>query len=194
MRIDIMTDIETLGNNSDATIFQIAAIAFNIQTGEYYEKFNMIADISKNKHMNIMGSTLKWWLNTNKELLTELLNKGSCSSKELVYDFHKWLECLSGITNNSQNIYLWGNGILFDNKILQYQMQNQGLNYPIFYRNDRDMRTLVELARHKIEIATEKELREKLKSKTLIEHDALNDVMGQIEILSQCYNILMNNK
>ena len=194
MRIDIMTDIETLGRGSDATIFQIAAIAFNIQTGEHYEKFNMIADIGKNKHTNITGDTLKWWLNTDKELLTKLLNSGSCSSKELVYEFHKWLKSLSGITGNSQDIYLWGNGILFDNKMLQHQMQNQDLDYPIFYRNDRDMRTLVELAGHKIGIATEKELREKFKNETLVAHDAFDDVRGQIEILSQCYNVIINDK
>lgn len=186
-RIDVMTDIETLGKGSDSTIFQISAIAFNIETGEYINQFNMIADIEKNINLNINGGTLKWWLNTDKELLTKLLNSGECSSEDMILKFHDWLISLS---EDMKNIHLWGNGILFDNKMLQYQMQELGLDYPIFYRNDRDMRTLVELASHKVGITTEKEFRERYKNSDLIEHDAFDDVKGQIDIVVKCYNML----
>lgn len=187
MRIDVMTDIETLGRGVDATIIQISAIAFNIKTGEYYNTFNLIADIEKNKSLKVSGGTLKWWLNTDKELLTTIINNGSCSSEEMILQFHNWLTALS---EDMQNVFLWGNGILFDNKMIQHQMQTQGLDYPIFYRNDRDMRTLVEIASHKVGIKTEKEFRNKYKNTNLIEHDAFDDVKGQIDILVKCYNIL----
>jgi len=187
-RIDVMTDIETLGKDSDSTIFQISAIAFNIESGEYINKFNMIADIEKNKILNVSGSTIKWWLNTDKELLTKLLNEGEYSSEEILKQFYTWLISLS---KDMKNVYLWGNGILFDNKMLQCQMKNINLDYPIFYRNDRDMRTLVELANHKVGIATEKEFRDKYKNPDLIAHDAFDDVKGQINIVVKCYNILM---
>jgi hypothetical protein len=187
-RIDIMTDIETLGRDSCATIFQVAAIAFNIETGEYINKFNMIADIEKNKSLNVSGETLKWWLNTDKDLLAKLLNSGEYSSEEIITKFYEWIISL-GI--DMKNVYLWGNGILFDNKILQHQMQSIGLEYPIFYRNDRDMRTLVELASYKVGINTEKEFRDKYKNLDLKEHDAFDDVRGQIDIVVKCYNMLI---
>ena len=187
-RIDVMTDIETLGKDSDSTIFQISAIAFNIESGEYINKFNMIADIEKNKILNVSGSTIKWWLNTDKELLTKLLNEGEYSSEEILKQFYTWLISLS---EDMKNVYLWGNGILFDNKMLQHQMNNINLDYPIFYRNDRDMRTLVELASHKVGIETEKEFRDKYKNSDLIAHDAFDDVKGQIDIVVKCYNILL---
>jgi len=187
-RIDIMTDIETLGLGVDATIFQISAIAFNIENGEYINKFNMTADIEKNKTLNVSGRTLKWWLNTDKELLTKLLNSGECSSEEMIKEFHNWIISLS---DKMDNVYLWGNGILFDNKIIQHQMQSLGLEYPIFYRNDRDMRTLVELASHKVGLSTEKEFRDKFRNPKLTPHDAFDDVVGQIDIVVKSYNILI---
>jgi hypothetical protein len=65
LRLDIMTDIETLGTKQDATIFQISAVAFDIMTGEHISTFNQIADIEKNAIVRVDGSTIKWWLNTN---------------------------------------------------------------------------------------------------------------------------------
>lgn len=155
-RIDVMVDIETLGTSSDATIFQIATVSFDILTGDILDNFNGLADISQNEFLNVDGSTLKWWLNTNKELLTELLNNGEGSSTELLQDFHKWL---TGLTPDSNELCLWGNGILFDNKMIQQQLEDIGLFYPINYKNDRDVRTIVDLAGAKLGI-TEKELKD----------------------------------
>ena len=86
-RVDIMVDIETLGTGADSTIFQISAIAFNILTGEHISEFNQIADIAKNNKLVVDGSTLKWWLNTDKDLLTHLLNEGQDSSDGLLLGF-----------------------------------------------------------------------------------------------------------
>ena len=186
MRVDVMVDIETLGTKSDSTIFQISAVAFDIATGRHFDKFNRIADITKNEdyEMNVTGSTLVWWLNTNPELLADLLNKGKGSSKRLLEDFHRWLEEL-----DSNDIHLWGNGILFDNKMIQHQFELNGLEYPIKYKNDRDLRTLVDLTCAKLGL-TEKELRNKYYDPALEPHDAFNDVINQINITVNCYEEL----
>jgi hypothetical protein len=186
-RVDIMVDIETLGTGSDATIFQISAIAFDILTGEYFSTFNKIANISLNQGLNVDGDTLKWWLNTNKELLTDLLNKGRNSSEDLLIDFYDWLLSQS---DDTQNIYFWGNGILFDNKMIQHQLVELGLGYPIFYKNDRDVRTLVDLAGAKLGLA-EKQIKEFYNDDSLVEHDALDDVKYQIKIVVGCYKALI---
>lgn len=186
MRTDIMVDIETLGNKTDSTIFQIAAIAFDIKTGATIGSFNKIADIEQNSITYTTGSTLKWWLNTNKELLTDLLNKGKGSSEQLLIDFHEWL---TDAKLNS-DVYLWGNGILFDNKMIQHQFEDAGLEYPIFYKNDRDVRTIVDLAGEKLGIS-EKELKDKFKNKELVEHDAFDDVKYQIDLVVGCYDLLV---
>jgi hypothetical protein len=185
-RVDIMVDIETLGTSSNSTIFQISAIAFDIETGIYYSTFNEIADISKNSSLSVDGRTLKWWLNTDKELLTDLLNKGNMSSKELLTEFHKWLVSQN---DDLKNIYLWGNGILFDNLMIQEQLITNGLKYPIFYRNDRDVRTIVDLAGNKLGI-TEKELKDRFNDVNLVKHDAFDDVKFQINLVVSCYNLI----
>lgn len=190
MRVDVMTDIETLGTNADSTIIQIAAIAFDRTTGEHISKFNQIADISLNKEMRVTGGTIKWWLNTNKELLTDLLNKGLFSSDDVLDYFYHWLRNLS---TDPKEVYLWGNGILFDNKMVEHQLKMIGLDYPIHYQNDRDVRTIVDLAATKLGMSVN-ELKEKCKDDTLIEHDAFDDVIYQISLVVDCYHVLMNGK
>jgi DNA polymerase III alpha subunit (gram-positive type) len=194
MRLDIMTDIETLGTNSDSTIIQISAVAFDIKTGEHIAKFNQIADISKNETpIKVTGATIQWWLKTNKELFAELVNGGEFSSEQVLRNFHTWiteLMPLNELNNRNYNtLYLWGNGILFDNKMIQHQLESIGLTYPIFFRNDRDVRTLVELASMKLGI-TEKELKERFKDDSLVAHNAYDDVVYQINLAVSCFNEL----
>lgn len=188
MRIDVMTDIETLGHKSDSTIFQISAIAFDILTGEYISEFNQIADISLNKEMSVTGSTIKWWLNTNAELLKDLLNKGQCSTEDMLQSFHSWLTLLK--KHEDDEVYLWGNGILFDNKMIQHQFEKIDLDYPIHYQKDRDVRTIVDLASTKLGI-TEKELKARYNDDTLVAHDAFDDVKYQVRLVHKCYEILI---
>ena len=190
IRLDVMTDIETLGTKSDSTIFQISAIAFDIKTGEHYNTFNVVADIEKNNKLTIDGSTLKWWLNTDKELLSKLLNSGTGSSDQMIFEFHNWLNCLS---DDTRDVHLWGNGILFDNKMIEHQMELLGLKYPIFYRNDRDMRTLMDLACQKVGMS-EKGFKETYGLKNLVAHDAFDDVKWQIDIVVKAYHLLINAK
>lgn len=188
MRVDVMTDIETLGTNSDSTIIQISAISFNVETGEHIAEFNQIADIELNEGpIKVTGGTIKWWLNTNKELLTALLNAGIQSSENILRNFHSWL---CEFEDSGADLYLWGNGILFDNKMIQHQFEKLGLKYPIFYKNDRDVRTIVELASHKLNIP-EKELKELFNDENLVHHNAFDDVKYQINLVVECYKTLV---
>lgn len=192
-RIDIMVDIETLGNKTESTIIQIGAIAFDIRTGEHVKRFNRIADIEKNeKEVSVTASTLKWWLKTNKDLFEELLNSGEGSSESLVREFRGWVTYLQE-EYGSKNVYLWGNGILFDNKILQYHMESLGLGYPIFYRNDRDVRTLLELTAFKTGLS-EKEVKDVFNDELLEAHNAYDDVIYQIQLAHGCYRVLVEGE
>lgn len=188
MRVDIMVDIETLGTTSDSTIFQIAAIAFDITSGVRLDNFDRIADIEKNDVMTVDGSTIKWWVDTDKELFAELLSRGRSSSDQVLREFHRWL---LDFTDDWKPVYLWGNGILFDNKMIQHQFNKLGLHYPIHYKNDRDVRTIVDLACMKSGMK-EKELKEGIYKVDLVEHDALDDVVWQIDLVRTCYKILMD--
>lgn len=187
-RTDIMVDIETLGTKADSTIIQIAAVAFNITTGKVIDTVNMIADIAKNKGpLNAAGRTLKWWMETNKELFNDLLSDGDKASEEILEDFQTWIINLPGSFGDH---YLWGNGILFDNRIIQHQLEALGLRYPIHYRNDRDVRTILEMASMKLGV-TEEQLKESCALEGRVEHDALDDARYQTALVLLCYRILM---
>lgn len=195
MRLDIMTDIETLGKGEDATIIQLSAGIFDIDTGVIYDTFNGIVDITLEDSIKVDPDTLLWWLDTDKELFTKLLNSGESTEKKLLSDFYFWIldnvrYCKDKDTT-LRDVYLWGNGILFDNKIIQAKMKHYDISYPIFYRNDRDMRTIVELASVLLNIENEKDFREKYRDKSLVAHDALDDVKSQIGVLCKAWDIVI---
>lgn len=182
-----MTDIETLGKQHNPTIIQIASCAFDIYTGEILYKFNESVNIKFENKLSVDGDTLSWWLNTDKELLTKIINEGTCNSEmEMLIKFHQWITDF-----DKQNVFLWGNGILFDNRIIKSKMEQYDLKYPIFYRNDRDMRTIIELASIKSGYKTEKEFKDNNKLDGLIAHDAYDDVIYQIYVLNKAWNILI---
>jgi len=186
-RIDIMVDLETLGTNSNSTVFQISAVSFNIKTGEKYDIFNKIIDITTIKDNKITGDTLKWWLETDKKLLNKLINnKESISNIEAWSSFYNWIVSQS---INIKDIYLWGNGIKFDNTMIDTQMSMIGIKYPIFYRNDRDVRTIVDLACMKLN--TNIENFKKLIPIVGEKHNALDDCIYQIKLVNYCYDELM---
>ncbi|MFD1453258.1 3'-5' exonuclease [Oceanobacillus sojae] len=187
MRKDVMVDIETLGTDVDSTIFQISAVSFDIKSGHIYDTFNEITDISKNEtDLKVTGDTLQWWLKTNASLLTELLTGGVESSEEVLRRFHRWL---TGLTENAKDMYLWGNGILFDNAMIKHQFESIGLSYPIFFRNDRDVRTILELASTKLG-KHPNDVRKEVYDGELVAHDAFNDVRNQVKLVSYCHEVL----
>lgn len=178
----IMVDIETLGTGLNAPILQIAAVAFNIETGEYEGLFNEHIDIA-NENLRIDGDTLKWWIDTDAELLSDIVSAGQTPLDEALFLFGEWVR-------GFDEPKLWGNGILFDNAILREQMTKHGYEYPIHFRHDRDVRTILELASHKLGIS-ERELRTNYQRNDLKKHDALDDCKFQAGLVVGCYQVLM---
>lgn len=187
MRTDIMVDIETLGTKTGATIFQIAAASFDITTGEVRDTINLTGDIAQYDGLSVDGSTLKWWLDTDKDLLHSLLSEGTLSEVGLVTGLLSWMYKQAP---DNKDVYLWGNGILFDNVKISNLCDKHHVAYPIFYRNDRDVRTILELASLKSGL-TEKELRTTVQVEGERKHDAFDDIMFQIRLVRKCYEILM---
>lgn len=192
-RKDIMVDIETLGTSEGSSVFQIVATSFELETGRTYSTYHSIGDIKKFAKLNVDGSTLKWWLEEDKkDLLSELLHKGVSSEEEMYIGLYEWLLEQSE-TGDMRDVYLWGNGILFDNAKLQREMNRiEGIDYPIFFRNDRDVRTILELASLKSGLS-ENDIKDSVTNTFERKHDAYDDVQFQIRMVSVAYDMLMNN-
>lgn len=179
----IMVDLETLGIDEGSTVFQIALASFDIKSGEVFDKIDYIIDISKDDNLNVDGGTLKWWLNTDKELLTNLLNKGELGKLEALHGVYAWIK----EQGKPRDVTLWGNGIIFDNVKLKEQFEAVGISYPIHYKNDRDVRTILALASSLG--VTEEEIRVSIEDNDK-KHDAMSDVLYQIRLVSKCYEII----
>lgn len=183
-RIDIMVDLETLGLKQGATIFQIAAAAFDIKTGEIVHTFDKVASIYCTNDLKIEGGTLEFWLNQNRELFFKLQERANGCPNQLVGDFWRWLTTFTD--REDTDVYLWGNGILNDNAWLQHAFEENGLDYPIFFRNNRDTRTLREVTELKALILDKEFTYEKVG--TL--HDAMDDVRSQVNMVVAMVNFL----
>lgn len=192
-RIDLMIDIETLGTGEDPALLQITAIPFDLTDDSrvFNAEFNVVIDIEKLENIN--GKTLKWWLNTNKELLTDLINGkvGDRIESEGVAIYH----LIDFINKLKGQVYLWGNGILFDNRIIAGKCEKYGFDYPIFYRNDRDVRTINELAGFKLGLKSAEEFRDYVGKTYMTEgeftkHNARDDVLYQIKCVQTAYKVL----
>lgn len=193
-RIDLMVDLETLGKGENPQLLQITAIPFDLTdetkdfSGMEFERF---IDIGISDCIN--GDTLKWWLNTNRELLTDLVNKGNTAESVAVFDFIEYIQHLQHKIDGDTPVYLWGNGILFDNRILSEKCKQYDWAYPIYYRNDRDVRTINELAALKLGMSSAEDFRKSIEN-TGVEHNARDDVLYQIKCVQKAYQVLMGTK
>ena len=187
-RVDVMIDIETLGTNECPPVFQLTAKAFNIKTGEIISTFNDCCDISTSTSI-IDKKTILWWVETNPALFAKLLLDGKNSKhteEQMIINFIEWFNSLD---SNNKNIFLWGNGVNFDNRIIAAKCRQYNLVYPVFYRNDMDMRTIIEIAAMKMGFTDQKSYRDTIKFEGT-EHNAECDVNNQIKQLIKAYTDL----
>ena len=185
---NIMVDIETIGKVQDATIFQIAAASFDIETGDILNTIDLKLDIKSCPELKADGDTLLWWLNENKELLTKLLNEGNLIEPTFYRTFSEWLtdEALA----SDADLSMWGNGISFDIVRLRNKYENYGQPFLISFRNEFDVRTILNLAADKLGVSKD-EIRNSVTDENEVKHDALDDVRYQVRLVCKCYEILM---
>lgn len=204
-KYDIICDIETLGISSQCLVWEITACVFERSTHKKVMSFHECIDLSNVGDIIINGNTLVWWLKTNPTLLYEKISgkadgvKYVANEMELIADFSKFMLSIIGETHGIakwDNIYFWGNGILFDNRFIKDKIEYWSrhsvchLEYPIIYRNDRDIRTLVGLAAEKTGCKTDKEFRDKYVLVNTTEHNAFDDVMNEYEAMKAAWKVL----
>ena len=185
-RLDLMLDIETLGTENNTTVIQLSSVAFDITNGDIISEFNEFVDIGQTKELNVTGSTVKWWLKTDVNLFKELIEKGNISEVEAFSRFYWWIKELQ----ETYSVYIWGNGLLFDCAIVKTKLIQYGFTYPISYKNDRDVRTIVDLYCAKKGI-TEKQFKDIHKSDDLVAHNGLDDCKFQIKFVVEAYRDLV---
>lgn len=135
---EVMLDLETMGNRSNAAIVSIGAIQFKLEEAGIGDQFYAAIDLQSclDAGLTIDGSTVTWWLSQGKEAQEALLQEPQ-PLRKVLEEFAKWLP---------RNAKLWGNGPAFDNAILTNAYRMLGIPKPWRYSDDRCFRTIRSLA------------------------------------------------
>lgn len=189
--IDVVIDLETLGVDVDAIVTQVSAHAFHVDKIEpldEYQSFNELLDLHSIKgQLPIDLQTLEFWTqdDTVSTFNTLLHSHSGNDEKTLWTKFSDWLVEL----NKKYTVRVWGNGILFDIGKTTYNLEKWNLKYPVQFYNERDIRTITELAAIKLN-CTSPEF-QKLTENTH-HHDALADVIWEAQYIQKAYDVVMN--
>lgn len=131
----IMTDLETLGIESNAAIISIGAVRFD--RDNLYEEFycSINTQSSLDAGLSTSKSTLDWWKQQSTEA-KEMLDYKQVSLEEGLMSFTDF------INQEDSQAYIWGNGAAFDNVILSNAYKAMSLGVPWNFWNDLCFRTI----------------------------------------------------
>lgn len=174
-----MIDIETLDNKVSSAITSIAAIVFDIETGEIGEKFrvNVNAQSCLDLGMTVSYETLHWWLNTPEQVT--VLKSFTIDMKNISEALHLLTQFIQ--KHKPSELRVWGNSNRFDLGILAYAYQKCNKPHPWQFYLERDVRTLVDLA---------PKFKEEELSARPTTHDPTEDTLAQIRYVVATYNHL----
>lgn len=169
----LMVDIETLGTDSYAAILSIAAVEFNIMTGETGDHFYRTIDLQScvDAGLRIQPKTIMWWLNQSPEALkASTINTDNLA--KVLLDFSLFCK--------HTPYEIWGNSNRFDLGLLHNAYEVINMSIPWDFRKERDVRTLV---------AFNPEIK-KQHQWSGTAHDPLDDCFNQISYCSKIWNLL----
>lgn len=179
----IMLDLETMGNNFNAAIIAIGAVAFKKDftvQDLFYVRVDLQSSIDSGGVMD--GSTVMWWLQQNVSARRALTKKSTPEDpvytiKNALDRFVFWLAANGGVEE------LWGNGATADNVWLKNAFLRLNMTPPWSYKADRCFRTVKNLAPSVVG------------PDPTIRHHALDDAVAQVRHLKALYSALgLNSK
>lgn len=181
----LMLDLETLGVSADAPLISIGAVFFDpfsdLQGAEFYK---VVSIHSALKNGTIDPSTLQWWMTQSDQARSVFNDPASVTLEQALLEFSEFIGA-----NASKDLKVWGNGSSFDNAILSANYRRKCLPLPWDFRNDRDVRTILALARDF----------KSFDARTSVEsndyaHHALHDAKYQAAYVSAAFRAIYDSK
>jgi hypothetical protein len=138
MKNHIMADLETLGVGANAVFLSIAAVQFDLDTGETGACFNenITLQSAQKLGLEIESDTLQWWLTQKPEIL-QLMFKDPLEIRSAMHHFSLFIK--------TYGEYVWGNSARFDLGMLANSYKKLHLELPWNHRNEMCYRTLKNL-------------------------------------------------
>lgn len=171
---NIMVDIETLGQNANAAIVSIGAVAFTDDglDKEFYTNLSISSNIKAGR--TITGETLEWWFNQSSEAKLALVNPEPLKFEDGLAEFKNFVTGTFKLKKDC----IWANGVSFDLGILRHALKGQGMVVPWQYWQECCMRSL-----RAIEKKFNMSWQECKKNTTGVHHNALDDAKLQAQYI-----------
>ena len=169
-----MVDIEALGTAPGSVVISIGACHFGKGLGVTL-KVNIDVFDALMWGLNVDHHTCKWW---SKQGWTarDLATKDSVPLLNALYQFSEFVK---------KDDYVWAKGPDFDLVLMQELYRVAEMPIPWTFRNTRDVRTIMHLAKQRTG-----ERSEIPRESSLIKHDALADAIHQAQVVEKCAKIL----
>jgi hypothetical protein len=170
--INIMLDIETLGEGRDAAIAAVGSCRFD-REGEIRDVFYMRTDLKKSRSPGVLDpSTVYWWLRQDEEVRNEIVPDSGTSNLEVV--LAAWAHWAGTIGGHVKDRCLWTNGPTFDESIMRDAFIRNRLEFPTNFRDSRCCRTIYAQGKHLPKMEREGS-----------HHNALDDCIYQAKSLAR---------
>ena len=184
MTKEVMIDLETMGNGSNAPIVSIGAVVFDPATGELGAEFEAVVNLNSSAYYGEMdASTVQWWLQQSDEARSIFKKETpKLPLKNVLESFNQWL----GEQGMPKELYLWGNGSGFDNVILANAYKACRIKPNFVHWNDSDVRTMVKVGKEILGIDPKNNM-----VRQGVHHSALDDAKFQAQYVSAIWQGLL---
>lgn len=177
----VMLDLETLGQSPGNIIFEIAAVQFDLMSGEIGNKIT----ISINKQDSIKcgftedADTINWWKQQSEESQKELEFKTNNGDTVL----NGLLKFTSFLTKNfnDKNFNIFGRGPSFDCSLLKIYYKKMNLQLPWDFRKELCVRTYEFLR---------PEIKKSITPVGTESHMGLKDCLNQISYVTKIHQLV----
>lgn len=178
---DVMIDLETLSTEPNACVLSIGACFFDIKTGDIGAEFHKHIDVGgRNDNVHISADTVLWWLKQPEAA------RAAITQAKSVTLLAQALTDLFIFISKTKQPTVWSNGASFDLVILRTHYKRWGISAPWQYWQERDTRTLVDIAKR----ITGTDASNTVRVAGDIKHDALADAIHQAQYISTAYRLL----
>lgn len=182
---DLMLDVESLGNEGKFVVTEISFVPFClddkfVESDALKSSFNTKISVndSLRNGFKINGSTVEWWVSTDKELFKKQFD-GTLSLLEVCDNISEYIDSFK----NAKRV--WATAVL-DYFAISNIFNECGKQNPITYNKRMCARTVNSIS--------EMLLLEKSAIKNNNDHNSINDCVNQIIQLSDNFNKLKNIK
>lgn len=175
-------DMETLSTEHNAALLSIGAVIHNFGTGQQVDTFyaNITPESSIAAGLDVSESTKACWAKQG-QAAQDVLSVDQRPLRDVLVDFAKWLAG-HGVQ------YAIGNGPRADNQWLESACKAVGMQSPIKYWGDLDMRTLTFIGTHILGLD---HWHNTFKG---VKHNALHDAINEAEFCNAVFQKLINRK